>query len=116
VENLADLMLACLVRPAAANQTFLVSDGEDLSTTELLRRVARAFGRRALLVPIPTRLLRGLAGIARRGDAADRLFGNLQVDIEKTRRVLGWSPPVDVDTALSKTARYFLETRFAITS
>ncbi len=108
LDNLVDLIVTCLHHPAAANQTFLVSDGEDLSTTALLRRTAAALGRPARLIPVPVRVLRTAAHLLGKADFAQRLYGSLQVDISKTRELLGWSPPVSVDDALHKTARHFL--------
>lgn len=109
LDNLVDLLSICLVHPAAANQTFLVSDGEDLSTTSLLRRLAAGMGVRASLVPVPRRLLEAGAVALGRGAVAQRLCGDLQVDISKTRNLLGWEPPLRVDEALSRTAKAFLE-------
>ncbi len=108
LDNLVDLIVTCLHHPAAANQTFLVSDGEDLSTTALLRRTAAALGRPARLIPVPALVLRTAARLLGKADFAQRLCGSLQVDISKTRELLGWSPPVSVDEALHKTARHFL--------
>jgi UDP-glucose 4-epimerase len=109
VDNLVDLVKTCLHHPAAAQQTFLVSDGEDLSTPELLRRTAAAMGRRARLIPVPVFALRSAAKVAGKESLAERLCGSLRVNIEKTQRLLGWIPPVSVDQALVKTARYFLD-------
>jgi nucleoside-diphosphate-sugar epimerase len=110
VDNLADLVHTCIDHPAARDKTFLVSDGEDLSTTALLERMAAAFGRRARLVPVPPSLLQVGARMLGREDLARRLCGSLQVDIGKSRQLLGWSPPVSVDAALRRTARHFLAT------
>ncbi len=111
LDNLVDLILTCMNHPAAAGQVFLVSDGEDLSTTELLRRMAAAIGRPARLLPVPAAWLDGAARLLGKGAVAQRLCGSLQVDIEKTRRLLGWTPPVTVDEALRETARHFLAKR-----
>ena len=100
LSNLVDLIMLCCVHAAAANQTFMVSDGEDLSTTELLRRMARALGRRALLVPVPLHLIVLCAAIFGKRDTARRLCGFLQVDISKTQSLLGWLPPLSVDASL----------------
>ena len=109
LDNLVDLIVTCIDHPAAANQVFLVSDGEDLSTTELLRRTAQALGKSALLLPVPPFLLSAVAGLLGKPGIAQRLCGCLQVDIGKTKTLLNWAPPVSVDEALSKTARHFLE-------
>ncbi|MDH4656636.1 MULTISPECIES: SDR family oxidoreductase [unclassified Pseudomonas] len=109
LDNLTDLILTCTEHPAAANQTFLVSDGEDLSTTQLLRRMGNALGTPARLLPVPERLLDVAARVLGRKALSQRLCGSLQVDISKTRELLNWSPPVSVDQALDKTAKYFLD-------
>jgi len=105
--NLVDLLLVCVDHPAAAGGTFLVSDGEDLSTTDLLRRLAHALQVKNVLVPVPEALLRLCARLLRRDDLGLRLFGSLQVDIEHTRATLAWNPPVSVDDALRETALEF---------
>jgi nucleoside-diphosphate-sugar epimerase len=102
LDNLVDLITVCIDHPAAANQVFLAGDGEDLSTTELLRRVGKAMGRPARLLPVPTGLLRLGAAMLGKGDMARRLLGSLQVDISRTRDVLGWEPPVSVDEGLRR--------------
>lgn len=106
--NLVDLLLVCASDPAAAGQTFLVSDGEDLSTTELLRRLSAALGVDARLIAVPQGVLRLAARLAGREDLGRRLFESLQVDIEPTKSILGWAPPVSVDEALRDTARDLL--------
>ncbi len=102
--NLVDLIVTCLTHPAAANQTFLVSDGEDVSTTELLRRMGQAMGRPARLIPVPVSWLKLAAAMMGKRDVAQRLCGSLQVDIEKTRRLLGWAPPLSLDEGLKRAA------------
>lgn len=111
LDNLVDLIVTCIVHPAAANQTFLVSDGEDLSTTELLRRMGVALGKPVHLLPVPSRLLEVGAAMLGKQALAQRLCGSLQVDICKTYELLGWSPPVGVDEALRRTAVHFLSTQ-----
>ena len=98
----------CLCHPQAANQTFMVSDGEDISTTELLRRVAQGLGRQARLIPVPSGAIRALAGLLGKAEFAQRLCGSLQVDITKTRALLGWAPPVALADALNDAARQYL--------
>ena len=109
LDNLVDLIVTCIEHPAAANQIFLVSDGEDLSTSELLRRMGAALGRPARLLPVPSWLLETGAAMLGRKALARRLCGSLQVDIGKTRELLNWYPPLSVDESLRKTAEYFLE-------
>lgn len=109
LDNLVDLIVTCIEHPAAANQTFLVSDGEDISTTELLRRMGTALGKPARLLPVPSRLLEAGAALLGKQALSQRLCGSLQVDISKTRELLNWAPPVSVDEALRRTAKHFLE-------
>ena len=108
LDNLVDLIVTCIDHPAAANQTFLAGDGEDLSTTELLRRMGAALGRPARLIPVPPALLSAGATMLGKRAVSQRLLGSLQVDISKTRTLLGWTPPVSVAEALRKTAAHFL--------
>jgi nucleoside-diphosphate-sugar epimerase/GT2 family glycosyltransferase len=108
VDNLVDLIAVCLRHPAAANETFLVSDGEDLTVAGLLRRTAAALDRSAWLLPVPMFILKLGGRILRKELVVQRLCDTLQVDITKTRRRLGWTPPVSVDAALSKTVQQLL--------
>jgi nucleoside-diphosphate-sugar epimerase len=102
LSNLVDFIVTCITHPQAANQTFLVSDGHDLSTTELVRGMARAAGVPARLMPVPVWALQEGASLLGKGDAVQRLCGNLQVDISKARTLLGWVPPVSVDEGLRR--------------
>ncbi|MGS0738606.1 UDP-glucose 4-epimerase family protein [Pseudomonas sp. GG8] len=109
LDNLVDLIVTCIDHPAAANQIFLVSDGEDLSTTELMRRMAIALDKPARLLPLPQKLLQNCATLLGKEAVTQRLCGSLQVDIGKTRSLLGWTPPISVHRALKSTALYFQE-------
>ncbi|HSN65374.1 MAG TPA: hypothetical protein VLS94_01985 [Fusibacter sp.] len=109
IDNLIDLITVCIKHPAAANQTFLVSDGEDLSTTELLQRLGAALGRPARLLPVPASWLRKAASLLGKEDIAVRLLGSLQIEMRNTCEMLNWSPPVSVDEALRKTAKAYLQ-------
>lgn len=91
-----------ITHPQAANQTFLVSDGHDLSTTELVRGMAEAAGVPARLLPLPVWALQAAGAVLGKGDAVQRLCGNLQVDISKARELLGWTPPVSVAEGLRR--------------
>lgn len=110
IGNLISLIVACIDHPAAANQVFLVSDGEDLSTSQLLSRLSQAFGKRARLLPVPEWLLKLAASMFGMQAVAQRLCGSLQVDIDKNRELLGWLPPVSVDRAMRQTVNHFLDT------
>lgn len=98
--NLVDLIVTCLAHPKAVGQVFLVSDGEDLSTSELLRRTAAALGVPSRLMPVPASLLALGAGMLGRRDLWQRLGGTLQIDSAPTCDHLDWKPPMTVDTGL----------------
>lgn len=109
MDNLVDLIILCLDHPGAANQVLLAGDGEDVSTPELLRRVAAALGTRARLLPVPPVLLQSAAALVGKRAVASRLCGSLQLDLAKTRRLLGWTPKVGLDEALRRTAQEFIQ-------
>lgn len=108
LDNLVDLLVVCATHPAAANQIFLISDGEDLSTTDLVRKIANALSVPARLLPIPATWLRRCAMLLGKTAVADRICDSLQVDIEPTCNTLGWSPPVSVDEGILRTATCYL--------
>ncbi|MGM9428205.1 UDP-glucose 4-epimerase family protein [Hydrogenophaga sp. MI9] len=105
LDNLTDLLALCAVHPAAAGQTFLVSDGQDLSTPDLIRGMAQALGRPARLLPFPPSWLRLAGRLTGRADQVERLIGSLQVDIGHTRRVLQWAPGCTVQQGLQSATR-----------
>ncbi len=113
VENLADLLVQCVGHPGAANETFMASDGEDVSTRELVARMAKALGRSARFIPVPQSALRLAARLTGKEAAVGRLFGSLVVSSEKARQKLGWKPPLTLDSGLAATARWYLETKSA---
>lgn len=106
IGNLVDVVTIALQHPAAPARAWLVSDGDDLSTPELVRRMAAALGRPARLVPVPERLLRLALQLAGRADLGQRLCASLVLDIDDTHRLLGWLPRVGVDAALVDAARH----------
>ena len=108
LDNLVDLILVCVAHTAAVGQTFLVSDDEDLSTTELLTRMSLALDVSPRLVPVSESFLRFATQVVGRQDLGRRLFESLQVDIEPTKSVLAWKPPVTVDEELRVTAEDLL--------
>jgi len=102
LDNLVDLIITSIEHPAAANQVFLAGDGQDLSTTELLRGVAKAAGKPSRLIPVPSSLLMFAATLFGKKAVAQRLLGSLQVDISKARDLLGWEPPISVEEGLHR--------------
>jgi UDP-N-acetyl-alpha-D-quinovosamine dehydrogenase len=108
LDNLVSFIIHCIDHPKAANEVFLISDNEDASTTELLRKVAIAFGKKSLLIPIPVRVMRFLAKLIGKEDLAVRLFGSLQVDSSKARNLLDWKPVITMNEQLKKTADAYL--------
>lgn len=109
LDNLVDLVKTCCTSPAAANQVFLVSDDEDVSTTELLRRIGVALRKPARFLPLPLGVVRTLAALAGKQPQVARLAGSLQVDMSDTRERLGWSPVIRMEAALEETARHYLD-------
>ena len=102
LDNLVDFIMTCLTDPKAANQTFLVSDGNDLSTAELVRGLARAAGVSPRLLPVPVWALQAGAMLLGKEDEVQRLCGNLQLDISKAKNLLNWHPPVVVEEGLRR--------------
>jgi nucleoside-diphosphate-sugar epimerase len=107
VGNLIDAIISCINHPNAKNQTFIISDGEDLSTSELIRRLGKALDKSPLLLPFPPELLRLITKLLGKADISDRLLGSLQVDNSKIRQILDWKPPYTVDQGLQATADWF---------
>lgn len=108
LDNLVSFIIHCIDHPQAANEVFLISDGEDVSTTELLQKVAKAFGKQARLIPVPVSWMSYAARLIGKGDMTNRLFGSLQVDSSKARNLLGWKPVTTMDEQLKKTADVYL--------
>jgi nucleoside-diphosphate-sugar epimerase len=104
VENLADALIACAIHPSAAGQTYLVCDGEDVSTPGLLRQLALGMGVPSRLLPCPPALLRLAGKLTGKGEQMERLLGSLQIDDGKIRRDLGWAPPHSLRQGLQATA------------
>jgi nucleoside-diphosphate-sugar epimerase len=105
IDNLVDFIITCVTHKNAANEVFLVSDREDLSTTQLLRKIAKAFNKKIFLLPVPVQLMIFMAGfLGRRADAI-RLFSSLRVDSSKAKELLGWDPKITMDEQLLKVAK-----------
>jgi UDP-N-acetyl-alpha-D-quinovosamine dehydrogenase len=107
VGNLAHCLAACAIHPAASGRTYLVSDGEDVSTTALVRRIGAALGKAPRLLPVPGRALRLAGRLTGRRAAVERLLGSLAVDSTRVRTELGWAPPFDLTAGLDRTAAWF---------
>ena len=105
VDNLVDFIVTCINHPKAANQTFLVSDGQDLSTKELVRGIAQAASLPICLLPLPVWLLRAGGRLLGKADAVQGLCGNLQINISKAHNLLGWVPTISVNEGLSRAVK-----------
>jgi nucleoside-diphosphate-sugar epimerase len=108
VWNLCDLLVLLLRHPTAAGRAWMVSDGQDLSTPELIRRLGQAMNRRVRLLPVAPAVLQFCGSLLGRKEEIARLCGSLAVDITHTRRDLGWSPPLSIDEGLARTSNWYL--------
>ena len=102
LDNLVDLIVTCIDHPKAANQTFLVSDDQDVSTTELLKLMTRAAGKTPWLIPVPMSWLKLAGKLTGKQAVINRLCGNLQLDISHTKHTLGWTPPLTLEQGIAK--------------
>lgn len=109
LDNLIDFVRLCMVHPAAANQVFLVSDGNDLSTPELISKIAKSLGRRPFLIPISVRLMSFCASALGKSSISTRLFSSLQVDVKKNSMLMNWNAPYSVDQGIDSTVKYYVE-------
>ena len=105
--NLVDALIVCATHPDAFGQTYLISDGEDISTPELLRQLGAAMGHPACLLPCPPVWLKLAARLAGKTDQVERLLGSLQVDGGKIRHELGWRPPYTLAQGLNAMADWY---------
>lgn len=111
LDNLVSFIIHCIDHPKAANEVFLISDDEDISTTELLRLVAKALGKKPRLISVPVGLMEFAAKLVGKESVTNRLFGSLQVDSSKARNLLGWRPVVTMEEQLKTTAEAWLKGR-----
>ena len=102
VDNLVDLLIRCIDHPEASGKTFLASDGEDLSTPELIKFIASSMGRKANLFPFPISILKFLGSIFGRREEINRLVGSLRIDNSYTKKILNWSPPISVEEGIRR--------------
>lgn len=109
VRNLADMITCCATHPAAAGRVFFVSDGEDVSTPDLVRAVAAALHRTVRMIPFPPWLLRGVAALLGKAEIYDRLCQSLTVSTTKARDLLQWVPAHSLQEELSRTAEWYIK-------
>lgn len=105
IDNLVDLIVTCLNHPAASNQTFLVSDGEDISTVDLLRRLGAIMRKPVRLIPVPLGLLEFTSLLLGKREMFQSLCGSLQVDISETCALLDWKPPISLEEGLRRATK-----------
>jgi nucleoside-diphosphate-sugar epimerase len=105
--NLVDALCVCAVHPAAAGATFMVSDGRDVSTPEIIRMIAAGLKLRPALVPCPVALLGLLGRLAGKGGEIARLTGSLRLDISKIKTELGWNPPYTMEEGIEETVKWY---------
>lgn len=113
LNNLVDLLFCCSEHPLAAGQTFLASDGIDLSTPRLIQLIANGMGRSARIIPVPIGLLKAAGSLLNKRAEVERLIGSLQVNSEPTRARLGWVPPVSIEEGIQEMAQWYVKTRTA---
>lgn len=111
VKNLVDLIVLCIDHPKAANQVFLVSDGHDISTAEMVKHMSQALGKSCRLFSVPLWCYRLVGKLTGKMDVVDRLIGSLQVDITHTKNTLGWTPPQALEHGFKETAEAFLRNK-----
>jgi nucleoside-diphosphate-sugar epimerase len=111
LDNLIALIVTCLEHPRAAGEVFLAADGEDLSTPELIRCIARSMGKTDRLFRFPAALLQAASRVVGKKAVWERLCGSLAVDASKAKKVLGWEPVSSVDEAMNKMTRWYVESQ-----
>ena len=108
LENLVDLIICCIDHSKAAGQTFLVSDGEDISTPNLIKKIAMMMKKKAVLIPVPISIIKLIGKIIRKKKKINSLINSLQVDNFFTKETLQWQPPINLDKGLNKTVEWYL--------
>lgn len=111
VQNLASALLTCSTHPKATNKTYMVSEGEDISTSDLARRLATLMNRRVFLPPVPVPALRVAGRLLNCDDVIHKLTAPLTVDSSRICKELGWIPPVSLDAGLAETVRWYLTSK-----
>ena len=111
LDNLVDLIIHCIDHPKATGKTFLVSDDEDISTPDLIRKLSKIMGRSARLFSFPISILKLMGYLIGKTPEVNRLIGSLRVNSSRTRKILEWNPPFSLDEGLEKTVRWYLKNR-----
>ena len=102
IDNLTDLLIRCIDDPEASGKTFLASDGEDLSTPELIKLIASSMGKSANLFPLPISILKLIGSIFGKREEINRLVGSLRIDNTYTKEILKWNPPISVEEGIRR--------------
>ena len=105
VDNLVDLIITCIEHPSAANQTFLVSDDEDISSSNLLNKLIVFAGKTPSLLPVPVFFLELVASMFGKNQVLERFTSSLTIDIEYTKETLNWKPPISLDEGIRRCIR-----------
>lgn len=109
LDNLSNLILTCCEHPLAPGYTFLASDDHDVSTTQLMRTIALSMGKSPRLIPVPMSWIQAGASALKKKHIAERVCGNLQVDIGLTKEILGWKPPVSFEQGIKRTVEAYFK-------
>ena len=109
LDNLSNLILTCCEHPLAPGYTFLASDDHDVSTTQLMRTITLSMGKSPRLIPIPMSWIQAGSSVLKKKHIAQRVCGNLQVDIGLTKEILGWKPPVSFEQGIKRTVEAYFK-------
>jgi nucleoside-diphosphate-sugar epimerase len=112
LDNLVDLIICCINHPKATGQTFLVSDGEDLSTSGLIKKISFALQKKPFLLNVPISLMKFAGKMSGKSKEINRLLSSLRLDFSYTQKVLDWKPNISIDNALLKTTNWYLKKKF----
>ncbi|MBA2123513.1 hypothetical protein B9J78_00985 [bacterium Unc6] len=107
IDNLIDAIITCVTHPLAAGETFMVSDGQDVSTPDLIKMIASAMNKKVILFSLHPGILKSLCKIAGKGEEMEKLTGSLLVDSSKIRNLLGWKPPFTLEEGIKETVKYY---------
>jgi len=111
LDNLLDLIICCIQHPKAAGKTFLVSDGEDVSTSDLIKKLSKLMNRSPRLFQVPQSIIQLIGRLVGKSSEIKRLLGSLRIDNSYAREILGWSPAFSLDESLEKAVRGYLKNR-----